>query len=48
MYIGDAAFESNKLTSIVIPASVKTIGSRAFGDNPGLASLGGKVELRFL
>ena len=47
-YIGNAAFFSNKLTSIVIPASVKTIGSRAFGDNPGLASLGGKVELRFL
>ena len=48
MYIGDAAFESNKLTSIVIPASVKTIGNRAFTNNPGLASLGGKVELRFL
>ena len=47
-YIGNAAFFSNKLTSIVIPASVKTIGNRAFGDNPGLASLGGKVELRFL
>ena len=47
-YIGDVAFESNKLTSVVIPASVKTIGNRAFGDNPGLASLGGKVELRFL
>ena len=48
MYIGDAAFESNKLTSIVIPASVKTIDNRAFTNNPGLASLGGKVELRFL
>ena len=48
MYIGDAAFESNKLTSIVIPASVKTIANRAFTNNPGLASLGGKVELRFL
>ena len=47
-YIGDAAFRSNKLTSIVIPASVKTIGNRAFANNPGLASLGGKVELRFL
>ena len=47
-YIGDEAFKSNKLTSIVIPASVKTIASRAFTNNPGLASLGGKVELRFL
>ena len=46
-YIGDAAFMSNKLTSIDIPASVKTIGNRAFGNNPGLASLGWKVELRF-
>ena len=45
--IGLAAFTYNQLTSVTIPNSVTSIGTSAFSNNPGLASLGGKVEGRF-
>ena len=46
-HINLRAFQANKLTSVEIPTSVTTISTYAFNSNPGLASLGGKVEGRF-
>ena len=45
--IGTEAFSHNQLTAVTIPNSVTSIGAQAFYINPGLASLGGKVEGRF-
>ena len=45
--IGNLAFAYNKLTSVTLSNSVTSIGTSAFSNNPGLASLGGKVEGRF-
>ena len=45
--IGTQAFSHNQLTAVTIPNSVTSIGAQAFYINPGLASLGGKVEGRF-
>ena len=46
-HINLRAFQANRLSSVTIPTSVTTIGTYAFNSNPGLASLGGKVEGRF-
>lgn len=32
--IGDAAFQNNQLTTVIIPASITAVGRRAFRDNP--------------
>ena len=38
-YIGFDAFKGTQLTSVIIPMNVMLIYSRAFGDNPNLASV---------